>query len=331
MENNGAKLDVIGFGAINLDFIYEIDSLDHVSDGGASLRPGQEIFTERESFARIRGKVEKAGQLKATAPGGSAANTVFALARMGFKTGLIGKVGSDSDGKILLEAMNGVDLRGVTRGGTSGRCLCILDARRDRFLVLEPNANDTLTAQEVSQRHAINTHYIHLTSFVGKEPFTAQKSLIDRLGPATRISFDPGEVYARRGLGALRPLIERSFVVFVTEDEVKRLTDLDFTSGSDLLLGMGPSIVACKRGKKGAYVVSHSDRVMLPAEPVEVVDNTGAGDVFNAGFLAGLLLNRPVAECARFGIALATRSLSGFGRDQYPDRRDLRFFEEGSC
>jgi ribokinase len=319
-------LDVIGFGALNLDFIYEVDSLDRIAAGEPELRPGRELDTDAGSFLRIQEKVDRLGRFRVQAPGGSAANTISALSRMGFRTGFIGKVGIDPEGQALLAEMKGTDLRGVVRGDRSGRCLCILDADRDRFMMLQPNANDNLSEEEVNHGFAGAARYVHLTSFVGEAPFAAQKALVAQMSPAVQMTFDPGEIYARRGLDASRPIIQRCQVIFSTEKEIEALTGEGCVSGSQRLLGMGPSIIACKRGERGVSLFTHTDRIDLPPEPVEVVDNTGAGDVFNAGFLAGLLLNRPLIECGRFGIRIASRSLRGFGRSHYPNKEDLAFF-----
>jgi ribokinase len=194
-------------------------------------------------------------------------------------------------------------------------------------MMLQPNANDTLTETEIDVGYASKGRYVHMSSFVGEDPFLAQRTLVEQLPSSVRITFDPGEVYARRGLESLRPVIQRSHVLFATDREIEKLTGLDFVAGSKHLLGMGPTIVACKRGEYGASLFTRKDRIDLPSKPVEVIDNTGAGDVFNAGFLAGVLLDRPLVECGRFGIEIATRSLQGFGRSHYPQREDLRYFD----
>jgi ribokinase len=246
---------------------------------------------------------------------------------MGFKTGYIGKVGHDTTGEKLRAEMERVDLRGVVSGGMSGRCLCILDAKQDRFILLESNANDTLSAKEIDFAYASQTHYIHFTSFVAEKPLLAQRALLDRVASPTRISFDPGEVYARRGVRYLKPLLEKSFVVFLTETETEMLTGLNPADGRRRLMEVGPSVLVCKRGERGVQVLSHDQEFDIPAEQTEVTDNTGAGDVFNAGFLAGLRLNRPLLDCARFGTRIAARSVGGYGRSQYPTKEDLDFFK----
>lgn len=321
-------LDVIGFGAINLDMIYQVDSLSDISAEGIDLLPGRELWGRSGIFSRVLQDVEQQGKLKTESGGGSAANTIVALSRMGFRTGFVGKVGEDPEGEMLRAEMKGVDSWGIVSGGVSGRCLCILDGNQDRAILLETNTNDTLSSREIDFRYAADARYIHFTSFVGEEPFLAQKALAERVCPPTRISFDPGEVYARRELHYLIPLFEKSFVVFVTEREIEMLTGLHFAEGSRRLLEPGPSIVVCKRAERGVHVISRDQEFDLPAEPMRVVDNTGAGDVFNAGFLAGLLMDRPLRDCASFGTWIAARSLAGYGRSQYPKRGDLAFFDK---
>lgn len=93
---------------------------------------------------------------------------------------------------------------------------------------------------------------------------------------------------------------------------------------------MGPSILVCKRGLKGSRVFTEQEDFEVPALPVKAVDNTGAGDVYNAGFLAGLFLGKSLVESARFATALASKSVTGYGRTCYPTREDLdRFFSRG--
>jgi len=64
----------------------------------------------------------------------------------------------------------------------------------------------------------------------------------------------------------------------------------------------------------------------VPAIQVEAVDNTGAGDVYNAGFLAGFFLGKSLGECALFATKVAAKSVMGYGRDCYPTEEDLKNF-----
>lgn len=319
--------DVIGFGALNLDYIYSVDSLSILSHE-LPLQPGQEIFYSEHLFPRIRALVEKYGKLKRISGGGSAANTIFALARMGFKAGFIGKVGQDEAGDLLLKSLGKVDARHIRRQGKSGVCLIVIDNREDRSIIAFPNANKTAGIGKKDIKAMDKTRFLHFSSFVGQKSLSSQIRLVENLPSQVRLSFDPGEIYASKGLKEIFPIIHKSFVLFLTDREIQKLTGKYYKEGCRELLTMGPSILVCKRGKEGSYVLSCEEEFEVPAEEVSVVDNTGAGDVYNAGFLAGLLMEQPLRACGLFAAKMAARSVTGYGRSRYPTYKDLTVFSD---
>jgi len=264
------------------------------------------------------------GRPVAKSPGGSAANTIFALSRLGFKVGFVGKVGRDPEGEFVLKGMQGVDVSRVKREGRTGLCLVVLDPRRDRALVVRPNANDTLGYDDLDPAYISGFRLLHMSSFVGERPFEAQRQLLGKLPKRVRVTLDPGELYARRGMEALEGILRRCWAVFLTEGEMGLLTGKDPEGGAKDLMELGIRWVVCKRGSLGALAFGPGGPFRLDTSPSsEVVDNTGAGDVFNAGFLAGMLLGMGVEDCLRLGHRLALKSLKGFGRQSYPAKEDL--------
>jgi ribokinase len=317
--------DVVGFGALNIDLFYEVDSFEPFNFGGVRLEAGREIQGSNEEFQHLLTLLHRHGRFMGRSGGGSAANTIFALSRMGFNTALIGKVGQGEDGDFLIHSLEAeeVNTRWVRRNHESGVCLIILDKSQDRSIFMQPNANDTLCADEIDVDLLSHSRLLHMTSFGGKLPMEAQRVTLEHLHPPGKMSFDPGEIYARRGLKEVEAFIERCSVLFVTEKEVGLLTSMDYEGGCRNLLSYGPDVIVCKRGKEGSSVVTRGEAIMIPAEKVEVVDNTGAGDVYNAGFLAGMILGKPLKDCALFATRVAGKSLTGFGRDCYPTKGDL--------
>jgi sugar/nucleoside kinase (ribokinase family) len=317
--------DVVGFGALNNDLFYEVDFFGRVNFGQIRLEAGREIQGSDEEFQHLLSLLHRHGRFKGRSGGGSAANTIFALSRMGFNTAFIGKVGKGEDGDFLVHSLEAgkVDTHWIRRDDKSGVCLIVLDKSQDRFIFLQPNANDTLCADEIDGGLFSQTRLLHMTSFGGKLPMQAQKAAIEHLSPQGKMSFDPGEIYARRGSKEIEPFIKRCSILFVTDREVTLLTSMDYEQGCRNLLNCGPDVVVCKRGKEGSYVLSREEVLRVAAEEVEVVDNTGAGDVYNAGFLAGMILGKPLKDCALFATKVAGKSLTGFGRDRYPVEEDL--------
>ncbi len=317
--------DVVGFGALNIDLLYEVDFFDLFNFGQVRLEAGKEIQGSDEEFQHLLTLLHRHGRFKGRSGGGSAANTIFALSRMGFNTAFIGKVGEGEDGDFLIHSLEAgkVDTRWVRRNHTSGVCLIMLDKSQDRSIFMRPNANDSLCADEIDVGLFSQSRLLHITSFGGKLPMEAQKAALEHLLPHGKMSFDPGEIYARRGLKEMKPFIERCSVLFVTDKEVSLLTSMGYERGCRNLLSYGPDVVVCKRGKEGSSVLTREEAFMVPAEEVEVVDTTGAGDVYDAGFLAGMILGKPLKDCALFATRVAGKSVTGFGRDCYPRKEDL--------
>lgn len=260
--------DVIGIGALNLDLMYEVASLADLRKDGWPLHAGRETSLAPGEFKRLLKAVEGPGVLRFHSAGGSAANTVVALARMGFQTGFVGRAGADVEGAFILSQMEGVDLAQVIREGANGVCLVMLDRRRDRALVVQPNANDGLAFADLAIPYLSDCRYLHLSAFVGDTPFDAQKRLMEVLPSKVKVSLDPGELYARRGRAAILPLIERSSILFATAHEICILmgTD-DYRAGCKEIASLGPEIVVCKRGGEGAYLFSsEGEQEFLPRE-----------------------------------------------------------------
>lgn len=314
------KKDIIGFGAINLDLIYEVKDKKIIEE----FRNYETHISDKE-FNSLKKFLNQKAELKSKSAGGSAANTVYALAKMGFKTGYIGKVGKDITGKHLLKNFSPVNISQIRYGKKSGTCIVLVNDS-DRLIFVLPNSNDTLRFEEIDLDYARNTKFLHLSSFLGELPFETQKKLVKEIPKnACRLSFDPGQCYAERGLKALLPIIRHTEVIFPSEGEIKSLTGKNYKEGSQELLNYGVKIVACTRGVKGSYVISKNEEYEIPADPeIKPVDPTGAGDVYAAGFLAGLLLNLPLKKCGQLATKLAEISITGYGRSKYPDRNSFK-------
>jgi ribokinase len=298
------RFDVIGFGALNVDKFYCVNKI---------AREGEESFILSMNEA----------------PGGSAANTIVGLARLGAKVGFIGKVALDDEGGLLLSDFKHekVNTEGivVTDHGHSGMVSAFIDIKGERALYVHPSVNDSLTLDEIHLSYAKQTKFMHLTS-MDEKPFHAQKKLIEQLSDV-RVSFDPGEIYARKGLSTLKSIIKRSFVVMPSENELRMLTGQSFKSGAATLLKEGARIVAVKLGEKGCYITNGKENYLIPPIKTKVIDTTGAGDAFCAGFLYGLIKNKDLYECGRLGNFVASRCISRVGaRTGLPRASDLSRF-----
>lgn len=299
-----SRFDVVGFGALNVDKLFKVNRIAR---------------EEEESF--VEDYAEDCG--------GSAANTTVGLARLGCRVGFIGKVGCDREGDLLIQnfCKEGVNTEGIVRAeqGRSGSVFGFVDRKGRRALYINSGVNDTITLEDVNIAYASQTRFLHLTSFVGEKSFETQKKLLDIIPDRVKVSFDPGALYARRGFAALEPIIRRTHVLMPNALELKLLTEeADYRKGADFMLEKGVTIVAVKLGSGGCYVTDGREKHLIPALNVKVVDTTGAGDAFCAGFLYGLLKDKSLQECGALGNFVASRCIMKMGaRAGLPYAKDL--------
>jgi ribokinase len=296
------KFDVIGFGALNVDKIYQVPRI---------AKEGEETFVL--DFQET--------------PGGSAANTIVGLAKLELKTGFIGKVADDYEGQLLINDFKREDVNTdgivVVKEGRSGVVTAYVDKKGERALYVHPSVNDSLTFEQINLEYAKQARFLHLTS-VDEKPFQAQKKLIEEVSDV-KVSLDPGEIYARKGLTKLRSLIKKSFVVLPSEGELKILTGKRWKEGAKMLVKEGAGIVAVKLGEKGCYVTDGKEAHLIEPFKVNVVDTTGAGDAFSAGFLYGLVNGQDLYQCGRLGNFVASRCVTKVGaRTGLPTLSDLK-------
>jgi len=296
------NLEVIGFGALNMDHLHRVDRL--VLDGETCI------------------------QHTARSPGGSAANTVYGLSRLGVKTGLLGAVGDDEDGKAILDDLRqvGVDTSHVriVDNVPTGSVMGFVDEGGRRALYVSPGANSRIGREDVELAYVAQARILHLTSFVDEKQLAVQEWLVEEIPPQVQVSFAPGSLYARRGAEVLSRILRRTAFLFVNEDEAE---DLGGVRG---LCDRGCQVVVITLGEKGCRVVKvgasgHPEEDhLIEAVAIQVVDTTGAGDAFAAGFLYGVLGQKDLPTCGRLGNLVASRAIAALGaRTGLPTLADL--------
>lgn len=307
-------VELLGCGALNLDVIYRLPASFPLWDELGP--PGSEQLME----PAVRKAVDEAlAHVEPTrSGGGQAANTANALGRLGYASAMIGRVGSDDDGLFVLNALAPSDARLIHREGDTGRVYVLLDENGERRNLVWPAANDAFSPADLP-RHLPRTRFAMFTSFVGDGPLAAQLALLERLPPETEVAFDPGEIYARKGVKRFLPILQRCAYLFATEIELKTLCGLSLPEALEFALNAGVGLVVVKMGGRGARLVGRRVDLYVPPLPVEVVDVTGAGDLFAAGFIGGMLEQVGLESAGRLAAWAASRSIAGVGRSAYPD------------
>ena len=285
------RKDVIGLGALNYDVLYAVERI---------ARGGEEVG--------IR-DVNKA-------PGGSAANTIVALSRLGVAVGLVGIVGSDKEGELIREDLRKekVEARIIREEGYTGAAIGFIDAGGERALYIYPGVNDLLCMENIDREFVNSAEFLHTSSFVSKEQLEMQCALAREM--TAKLSFSPGMLCFTYHLDELAELIERSDVLFVSIRELKSLiTDANYEKGAADLLNLGAEIVCVTLDERGCYVADNTgESHVIGAYPTaNVVDTTGAGDAFAAGFLFGLLHEAGIYESGKSGNVVASFCIREYG------------------
>ena len=305
------NIQIVGVGALNIDHIYKVANI---------LDDGEAVVEAAESF-----------------PGGSSANTIYGLAKLGISAGFSGAVGDDAEGTTLLRDFEGV---GVDTGrikikpkATTGSVICLSDGKGKRSLYVLPGANNLLNIKDIEPGYINGAKILHLSSFAGDKQFRMSLELVEKLDDSVRLSFAPGALYAVKGLQALAPVLRRTHLLFINREEIRQLTGEDFIQGAEKCLKEGCRGVAVTLGK-GAKVKNttassyirdtKNEYIIKPQDTGARTDTTGAGDAFAAGFLYGMVNNKDLEESGRLGDITARFSITKTGaREGLPSFKEL--------
>ena len=287
--------DIIGWGALNVDRLCLVNE-----------------------FAPCDGETFVNAETKAC--GGSAANTIIGMAKLGLNTACIGKIGTDSNGKMMIDYLksNNVNIDNIIISeGETGEVIGFVDSTGDRKLYVTPKVNDKILNNEVNRDFITDTKILHLTSFVGLNPkdpsVQTQMELLEELSGKIKISFDPGMLYVNRGKEFMDKLISITDILLINEQELLITTQKDNLDDAISEIVDKVEILVIKRSKEGSIIKKGDEEYNIGIFNVDTVDTTGAGDAYNAGFLYGLIKGYTLYESGIIGSYIAAQSTTKSG------------------
>lgn len=253
--------------------------------------------------------------------GGDAANSAVALSQLGKKVALAGALGNDAMGGLVrgMIAEKGVDTEYVRMkdGVVTSVSIALVNNRGERTFICTRGNNITLCMEDLDFSLIPKVRHINLSSLFahpllekgGAAFFAAAKEA------GVTVSADVGHDNYGTGFAGVKNLL--GYVDFF----MPSWTEANYMTGETDPLKMaeffvrhtGEKTVLIKLGSKGCYVYHKGEGYTIPAFPVDVVDTTGAGDHFVAGFLSAYLDGMPVRECARYACAVAAASTQFLG------------------
>jgi sugar/nucleoside kinase (ribokinase family) len=266
--------------------------------------------------------------------GGSAANSMAGIAALGLNAGFVGQVADDQLGAIFAHDMTSLGVRFETPPMASppptGRCLILVTPDAQRTMNTSPGASHELTPAALDEAMIRSAAVTFLEGYLwGPErPRAAMLKAAEVAHTAGRtVAFTLSEslCIGDRRAGVMSMIdAGTADILFGNEDEIRHLTGC--TDLSDCIAALMPKVrtLVLTRGAAGALAAEGASIVEIPAAPVErVVDTTGAGDLFAAGFLAARCRRRDLAGCLKAGAMCAAEVISHFGARPEADLREL--------
>jgi len=321
------SLDVLCIGNAIVDVITDVDDSFLANQ---KLDKGSMRLIDEAEAVRLYGVMGPGREVS----GGSAGNTAAGLAALGISTGFIGQVADDQLGKIYkhdIEAQ-GVHFLVPARSdvGATARCLILVTPDAQRTMNTFLGAAQRLAPKDVDLGVVAAAGITYLEGYLWDpaEPRAAMEAAIDAAhGGGRKVAFTLSDTFCvDRHRDSFWQLIDsgRVDILFANEAELAAMTGCNELDAGLAMLAPKVATLVVTRSAQGAVAVSGSDRVRVPAEPIErLVDTTGAGDLFAAGFLAGEARGLGLEASLKLGAIAAAEVIQHYGARPEADLKAL--------
>lgn len=321
------RFDVLGLGNAIVDVIGQADDDFLLAQG---LRKGAMTLIDEARADALYAAMGPATLVS----GGSAANTIIGAASLGCAAAFIGKVRSDEAGAAFVHDIHAAKVQFSTGpakdGPATARCLVLVTPDAQRTMSTYLGASQNLSEEDVDEDMVAQSAIVYLEGYLWDPPaakaaFVKAAKIARGAGRRVALSLSDSfcvDRYRDEFLTLMRSGAVQ--ILFANESELHSLYQTaDFDTAitqlrAENILGV------VTRSERGALVVTKSETCAVPAFPAgQIVDTTGAGDLFAAGFLAGLTKDWPFEACARLGALAAAEVIQHIGARPLADLRQL--------
>ncbi len=267
-----------------------------------------------------RGQLELIGEL-ALHSGGCANNTGIGLARLGCSVGAMGKIGTDSLGDFVLRNLqeNGVDVRGLVRDEVAHTSFTFVmiapDGERSFFHYI--GANASIRYEDIDLDLVRESQILHVAGALLMPGFDGEPTarvLQEAQAAGVKTSLDTAWDSTGQWLKILEPCLSHVDIFLPSVEEAKMISgQSNLEDIAQFFLDYGIGTVGLKMGEEGCYVRTRDEKICVPIYPVDMVDATGAGDAFVAGFLTAILKGWDLERAARLGNATGAACVTAIG------------------
>ena len=303
---------IIGIGNALVDLLIETDSDDILKE--LNLPKGSMQLVDNETKALI---AEKSNSLKKSmASGGSAANTVHGIARLGTEAAFIGTVGTDEIGKFFSDDLKKSNITPLLNhiDSPSGLASTLISKDGERTFGTFLGAAIELGADNLSDDHFKGYDVLHIEGYLVQNHDLVERALSLAMNNGLKVSIDLASYnVVEDNIDFLTEMVIKYVdIVFANEEEAKAFTGMEPEMALDKIATM-TDIAIVKVGKEGSFVKSGDEKLKIGVIDTNVVDTTGAGDLYAAGFLHGLVNDKGFEYSGKLGALLAGTVISNIG------------------
>ena len=321
------RLDVLAIGNAIVDVIADADDCFLAAHG---MHKGAMQLIDEEQAVALYSAMGPGRE----ASGGSAANTIAGLASLGLKGGFVGQLGDDQLGEIFRHDIRslGVEFDTPLRGdlGATARCLILVTSDAQRTMNTFLGAAQMLAPDVVDASQIAAAKILYLEGYLWdpQAPREAMYKAMDAARAAgTKVAFTLSDAFVvdRHRADLNRLLDERCIdILFANQVEAESLAQVADADSAIAALQDRVETLVVTRHEHGATGARKGERADVPAEPIErLVDTTGAGDLFAAGFLAGEARGLSLEQSLRLGAICAAEVIQHYGARPEADLRAL--------
>lgn len=313
-----SKFAVIGVGSPIVDSLARVDDA-FLAAHVRGAKGGMEMIGSEE-MAALCAQLPTGAVTRA--PGGAAANTVRGAGRLGARAAVVGKLGNDDNAAYYLEVMkrSGVDVSRFKHSAAApnARCLSLVTPDAQRTMRTDLAAAAMLTPEEISAADFAGAEYVYIEVYLLFNTELAEKVFACARAAGCKICLNFGSFEVVRALlPQMREWVGKYVdLVFANTEEAREFTGLKDARAEELALELasGCELAAVTDGADGACVADkHGVTRVAALAPTALVDTTGAGDFWAAGFLHGLASGARAAAAARVGAVLSREIIAVIG------------------
>ena len=315
-RNMVGKFDITGIGNAIVDVIVNVED-KYLED--QDIRKGMMSLVDLKTIENISDTIE----IKTTVSGGSVANSIVALAQNGMNTAFIGKVSNDEIGSKFIDGLKSENVtfacKAQSDDSKSGRCIVMVTPDAQRTMSTYLGISQKLDSGDINQDVIKNSSITYLEGYLWDldDAQVAIKHATDYAkSSGNLVAFSVSDVFCiERFRDSFRSMIDSNVdIVFANKEEIKSLYENDSIEEITKILSQQERIYAITMGEEGALIIKGNETYKIEAQKIEnLVDTTGAGDLFAAGFLEHFIKNESLESCGSRGVEMASRVIQQYG------------------